>query len=139
MRSCIFKVHLYVFTMHHFPLLETLKADLPKHLISYCLLFHYKWHMLFKCGRFIDGGLFFPSLHLSSTPIKLRCSLLLVFQIQTFLILIYVFSLFSFLIKFYFFFQFNIWFLICIYNIFRFGYSTFNFLFFSFTLLSKFL
>jgi len=46
---------------------------------------------------------------------------------------LFSFDLCTFIIffdKILFFFQFNIWFLICIYNIFRFGHSTFNFLFF---------
>jgi hypothetical protein len=112
---------------------------LPHHLISRCLLFIISGTCCLNVAGLLTMAFSFSPFISLSYPYKTTMFIVIgISDLNLFSFDLCIFIIFFF-DKILFFFQFNIWFLICIYNIFRFGHSTFNFLFFSFTLLSKFL
>jgi len=110
------------------------------HFIPHCLLIHYGWCVSSKYSRFITNNPFFFFLNFSLLPLinTLWSSLLLVFRIQSFEFWFLYFFIFHF-VKVLFVYNWTIRFLICIYNVFRFNPSTFNFLFFCFFLVKIFM
>jgi hypothetical protein len=112
----------------------------PSYFVLHRVLFLYGQRVSSKGGQFIIGNPFsfvLPVIYLSCMERCTIVSIFIAFLDSVLLVLIVYFCSF-FLLKFYDF-QFNHSILISIYNIFRFGPSTFDFLFCSFFLLSKFL
>jgi len=101
----------------------------PSHFILCRLLFLYEWCVSSYDDLFITSDHFPPSF-LSYT--EKSTLVFIIIDISNLLILVFIFDFLSFFLLLKYFFQFNPSILICIYNIFRFDHSTFDFLFFSF-------